>query len=56
LGFGKRVEAISKFVKEEEADLLIMGAHGHQTMKDFIFGSTVESVRHKLEIPVLVVK
>ena len=56
LGFGNRVEAISKFVKEEEADLLIMGAHGHQTMKDFIFGSTVESVRHKLEIPVLVVK
>jgi manganese transport protein len=56
LGFGNRVEAISKFVKEENTDLLIMGAHGHQTMKDFIFGSTVESVRHKLEIPVLVVK
>jgi manganese transport protein len=56
LGFGNRVEAISKFVKEEETDLLIMGAHGHKTMKDFIFGSTVEFVRHKLEIPVLVVK
>jgi manganese transport protein len=56
LGFGNRVEAISKFVKEENTDLLIMGAHGHQTMKDFIFGSTVESVRHKLQIPVLVVK
>ena len=46
LGFGNRVEAISKFVKEEEADLLIMGAHGHQTMKDFIFGSGCNHVCH----------
>ncbi len=33
-----------------------MGAHGHKGLKDLIFGTTVEGVRHKVMIPVLVVK
>ncbi len=56
LGFGNRTTAITGFVKSEEIELLVLGAHGHHVFKDFIFGSTVDSVRHLVDIPVLVVK
>ena len=55
LGYQRRVKEIVRMVKEQEADLLVIGAHGHTGLKDFIFGSTVDSVRHELKIPVLVV-
>jgi len=32
-----------------------MGGHRHQGWKDYIFGETIESVRHKVSIPVLIV-
>jgi manganese transport protein len=43
-------------VKKLEADLLVMGAHGHQGIKDVVFGSTADKVRHQVSIPVLIVK
>jgi len=55
LGFGDRTQSIAKIVVDEECELLIMGAHGHHTLKDLLFGSTVDAVRHRLKIPVLVV-
>jgi manganese transport protein len=42
-------------VKEEQIDLLIIGAHGHTGIKDFIYGTTINAVRHELRIPVLIV-
>jgi len=35
--------------------MLVVGAHGHTGIKDIIFGQTVNSVRHALKIPVLMV-
>ena len=35
--------------------MLVIGAHGHTALKDFIYGETVNAVRHELKIPVLVV-
>jgi manganese transport protein len=32
-----------------------MGAHGHKGFKDLLFGTTVDAVRHKVKIPVLIV-
>lgn len=55
LGFYKRAGEIVRIVKEEGADLLVIGAHGHKGLEDFIHGQTVNSVRHELKIPVLVV-
>lgn len=54
-GFRNRVKEIVRIVHENKADMLVMGAHGHRGLKDFIFGSTVNAVRHELKIPVLVV-
>ncbi|MBX2920712.1 MAG: Nramp family divalent metal transporter [Chitinophagaceae bacterium] len=55
LGFYKRAGEIVRIVKEEQADLLVIGAHGHKGIEDFVHGQTVNSVRHDLKIPVLVV-
>lgn len=55
LGFRNRAKEIVRIVKELNADMLIVGAHGHTGFKDFIYGQTVNSVRHELKIPVLIV-
>lgn len=39
-----------------EADLLVMGAHGHRGIKDLVYGATINEVRHALDAPVLVVR
>jgi manganese transport protein len=55
LGFNGRVKEIVRLVKDNDADLLVIGAHGHSGIKDVVYGETVEAVRHELKIPVLVV-
>jgi manganese transport protein len=55
LGFRNRTKEIARLVKESEADLLIIGAHGHKGIKDLFYGETIEAVRHQLKIPVLIV-
>ncbi len=55
IGFGNPPLEIAKIVAAKDIDLLVMGAHGHKGMKDLIFGTTVEAVRHKIKIPVLII-
>jgi len=55
LGYKNRVKEIVRIVNDVDAQLLVMGAHKHQGWKDYIFGETIESVRHKVQIPVLIV-
>ena len=56
LGYKNRVSEIVRIVNTTEAQLLIMGAHHHHGWKDYFFGETIESVRHKVKIPVLIVQ
>jgi len=55
LGFKNRAIEIVRLTNGVQADLLVMGAHGHTGIKDFIYGETVNTVRHELKIPVLIV-
>ncbi len=55
LGYRNRVKEIIRIVQESNADMLVMGAHRHSGLKDYIFGETIEDVRHALRIPVLIV-
>ena len=55
LGYQNRINEIVRIVHEKDAQLLVMGAHNHQGWKDYLFGETIESVRHKVSIPVLIV-
>ena len=55
LGFRRRNKEIVRIVKATNADLLVIGAHGHRGLKDWLYGATIDSVRHQLKIPVLIV-
>jgi len=56
IGYGIAAKAIADIVKDEQIDFIVMGSHGHKALKDLIFGTTVNKVRHKVDVPVLVVK
>ena len=56
LGFGNPKKSIPEIVNNNNCDLLVMGAHGHRALKDIIFGTTLDAVRHNVKIPVLIVK
>ncbi len=56
IGYGNPKKAIPEIVNEYNADLLVMGAHGHHGLKDMIFGTTVDAVRHRVKIPVLIIR
>lgn len=53
LGFGNPKSVIPELVSN--CDLLVMGTHGHTRFKDLLFGTTVEGVRHKISIPLVLV-
>jgi manganese transport protein len=56
VGYKNRVKEIVRIVYATDAQLLVMGAHHHYGWKDYFFGETIESVRHKVKIPVLIVQ
>lgn len=56
LGFGKPNTVIPKIINEGNFDILVMGTHGHTGLKDILFGTTVDKLRHKISIPLLIVK
>ena len=56
IGYGLAAKSISELVKARNMDLLVMGAHGHKGISDLIFGTTVDAVRHKVNIPIMIVK
>ena len=55
LGFNHRAAEIVRLVNALKADMLILGAHRHTGLKDIIYGETVNTVRHEINIPVLIV-
>ncbi len=56
LGFGNPKKSIPEIVNQSNADLLVMGAHGHRALKDILFGTTLDAVRHNVKVPLLIVK
>ncbi len=56
LGFGSPKTVIPALVEEYHPDILVLGSHGHKLLKDLLFGTTINSVRHNVDIPVLVIR
>lgn len=56
LGYGHAVRGIVSLVNTSDCDLLVMGAHGHRGLKDVLFGATVDAVRHRVQVPLLIVR
>ena len=56
IGFGHAPAAIAQLVNDSGCDLLVMGAHGHRGLKDLLLGATVDAVRHRVKVTVLIVQ
>ena len=56
LALGDPPQEILKTATAENCDLIAMTSHGHRLIGDIIYGSTINEVRHKTTIPVLLVK
>lgn len=55
IGFGNAASEITRIILKQEIDLLVLGTHGHKGFKDLVFGTTVDSVRHKIKIPLFII-
>jgi manganese transport protein len=47
---------IVRYATELGPDLVVMAAHGHKGLKDIVFGTTINAVRHKLQVPLLIAR
>jgi nucleotide-binding universal stress UspA family protein len=53
---GRAHREILRIADEDQADLVVMGAHGHGVIDQMFVGSTVQHVVRRAACPVLVVK
>lgn len=53
---GDPVIEIIKLAEQEQCDLIAMSTHGHRFLKDVILGSVAENIRHRTEIPILMIR
>lgn len=56
LALGDPAHGILKAAEDSHCDLIAMTAHGHRLLGDLFFGSTINEVRHKAQVPVLLVR
>ena len=56
LANGDRAREIADAAAREHCDLIAMSTHGHRFFSDLIYGSVADGVRHKSDVPVLLVR
>jgi len=56
LAYGDPADEIVKWVTTRGCDLVAMSTHGHRFISDMLYGSTAENVRHRVDVPVLLLK
>lgn len=56
IGSGNPTDEIIKSIRHLGLDMLVLGSHGHRGVEDLIFGQTIDSVRHAITIPVLIIR
>jgi manganese transport protein len=55
LALGNPPVQILKVAEAENCDLIALASHGHRLVGDILHGSTIEAVRHKARVPIVVV-
>jgi len=55
LGFGDPAEELAQLVEKHQPDLILLGSHGHRAVGDLVLGTSVERLRHRVRIPVMVI-
>jgi nucleotide-binding universal stress UspA family protein len=56
MAYGEPADQIVKWVTSRGCDLVAMSTHGHRFISDLLYGSTADTVRHRVEVPVLLLK
>jgi nucleotide-binding universal stress UspA family protein len=56
LAWGEPADEILSFAHRIGCDLIAMSTHGHRLLGDLILGSVAESVRHRTDLPVLLIR
>ncbi len=56
LACGEPADEILKLAEAIGADLIAMATHGHRFVRDLLSGSVASQVRHRTDIPVLLVR
>jgi nucleotide-binding universal stress UspA family protein len=56
LALGNPPTEILKAAEKTSCDLIAMTSHGHRFFADIIYGSTITAVRHKSQVPILLVR
>jgi nucleotide-binding universal stress UspA family protein len=56
LAYGQPADEIVRWVTERGCELVAMSTHGHRFLADMIYGSTADKVRHRVDVPVLLMK
>ena len=56
LAFGEPGDEIVKWVEKKGCDLVAMSTHGHGFLADLLLGSASRRVRHRVSVPVLLVR
>lgn len=56
LANGDPAREIADAAARERCDLIAMSTHGHRFFSDLIYGSVADGVRHKSDVPVLLVR
>ena len=56
LALGPPASEIVRLAETRAIDLIAMAAHGHRLISDIFRGSTINEVRHKTAIPLLLVR
>jgi manganese transport protein len=55
LGFGDPPEELALLVERHQPDLIVLGSHGHRRMGDIVHGTSIERLRHRIKVPVMVI-
>ena len=56
LALGDPATELIRAVESEPVDLIAMSTHGHRFLNDLIRGTTVNRVRHEVNVPVLLLR
>jgi universal stress protein A len=56
LGMGDPAQEICRLAETHDIDLIAMATHGHRGVSDIVHGQTVDHVRHKVKLPVLLLR
>ncbi|MGE5437897.1 MAG: universal stress protein [Syntrophothermus sp.] len=53
---GEPEDEILNEIEDSDYDLIAMATHGHSFFKDILYGSVTQILKHKISIPLLLIK